>query len=136
VEVVTDIGDILEGRISNGIYRLGIDVAANDVGATIGSAGWRLVFLDGSAVTTKAEYLQAWCDEAEFPEWFGHNWDALADAASDLSWLHANGYVVLFDNAEEFATKSAADAATALEIMAEAAAHWASNGTPFIVLLR
>lgn len=29
------------------------------------------------------------------PGWFGHNWDALADALSDLSWRKAPGYVLV-----------------------------------------
>ena len=29
------------------------------------------------------------------PDWFGHNWDALADALGDLSWRKAPGYVLL-----------------------------------------
>ena len=27
----------------------------------------------------------------EFPDWFGHNWDALSDALNDLSWRPADG---------------------------------------------
>ena len=27
-----------------------------------------------------------------FPEWFGHNWDALTDCLLDMGWLPAAGY--------------------------------------------
>ncbi|MFB9069541.1 barstar family protein [Pseudofulvimonas gallinarii] len=30
-----------------------------------------------------------------FPEWFGDNWDALADCLADLSWWLARGYVLV-----------------------------------------
>ncbi|MFB9069648.1 barstar family protein [Pseudofulvimonas gallinarii] len=37
-----------------------------------------------------------------FPEWFGDNWDALADCLADLSWWLARGYVLVIGNSGAF----------------------------------
>ncbi len=128
--------DVLEGRIANGIYPLADSSPVADMASAAAASGWRLLHLDCAAITTKDQCLAGWSEAADFPDWVGTNWDALADALGDLSWLHAEGYVVLIENAETFATASPRDAATSAEIAAEAATEWADNGTPFVVLTR
>lgn len=129
---LSDFDDVLEGRVPNGIVLFtGVD-DAGDLASKAGVDGWKLIHIDGSAVSTKADYLQAWCDAAAFPDTFGHNWDALADALTDLSWLHASGYVVLVEGLDD----AAEGAATGWEIMSEACDSWADDGTPFVVLRR
>jgi hypothetical protein len=43
----------------------------------------------------KGEVLADLARAIKAPDWFGHNWDALADALGDLSWNKAPGYVLL-----------------------------------------
>lgn len=129
---ITDFDDVLEGRVPNGSVDYEGSESVEDLASRAGAAGWRLLALDGSAIADKASYLQAWCDAGAFPDTFGHNWDALADALTDLSWLHANGYVVLVESV--FADEPWS--ATGREITEEACAYWAGNGTPFVVLQR
>ena len=45
----------------------------------------------------KSELLKNIAQALGFPDWFGHNWDALEDCLSDLSWREAPGYVLLFE---------------------------------------
>ena len=40
--------------------------------------------------TDKATLLARFAAALQFPDWFGHNWDALADCITDLSWLPAH----------------------------------------------
>lgn len=40
--------------------------------------------LDGSSVRTKAAMLDALAKVLDFPDYFGHNYDALADLVNDL----------------------------------------------------
>lgn len=47
-------------------------------------AGWRVVTLTLDAATDKASFLDR-CQRAfDLPDWFGHNWDALADCIDDI----------------------------------------------------
>ena len=68
----------------------------------------------------------------EFPEWFGRNWDALADCLSDLEWLEsANGYVLALDNAQELRATSLDDFATLIEVLDDVASAWRKPKVPF-----
>lgn len=40
--------------------------------------------LDGSSIRTKAAMLDALAKVMDFPDYFGHNYDALADLVNDL----------------------------------------------------
>ncbi|WP_341647529.1 barstar family protein [Thauera humireducens] len=48
--------------------------------------------------TDKAGLLRRFAEAFRFPDWFGHNWDALADCLTDLSWLPAPAYRVVLCN--------------------------------------
>lgn len=71
----------------------------------------------------------------QFPEWFGGNFDALADSLGDLSWLPADGYLLLLEHADEWRQADDENFATLLDILNEAAVTWGDHGTPFWALL-
>jgi RNAse (barnase) inhibitor barstar len=60
--------------------------------------------LDGKKLNGKAALLRALAAAFAFPSHFGHNWDALIDSWSDLSWLPAAGYVTVLLHADDFRT--------------------------------
>jgi hypothetical protein len=64
------------------------------------------------------------------PDWFGHNWDALEDCLTDLSWREAPGYVLLFEDA-----KPGDDLGVLLDILRSSAEWWAGRGKPFFAVL-
>ena len=66
-----------------------------------------------------------------FPEWFGANWDALADCMSDLSWWPSTGYVLVFEHASEWRMHDRDSFDIALEILGETTARWAEERVPF-----
>ncbi|AKU18799.1 hypothetical protein VV02_10055 [Luteipulveratus mongoliensis] len=49
-----------------------------------GSEGWRTVHLDTGDVSDKAGLMDRVQRAFQLPDWFGRNWDALADALSDV----------------------------------------------------
>ena len=69
-----------------------------------------------------------------FPDWFGHNWDALADCLGDMSWRQAPGYLLVFEHAGQFHAHAPATWNMAAEILAQASADWQSRNTAFWVL--
>lgn len=78
--------------------------------------------------------LDALAKALAFPDWFGRNWDALADCLGDLSWLEAPGYLLVFEHARQFHAGSPATWNMAAEILAEASAQWQARDTAFWAL--
>jgi RNAse (barnase) inhibitor barstar len=74
-------------------------------------------------------------DALRFPEWFGDNLDALADCLSDLSWLPAEGYVLVLENTGDWRARAADTFDTVLEILNQTAERWAKDRVPFWTFL-
>ena len=51
---------------------------------------------------TKAAAVAAVADALDFPDWFGHNLDALYDCLTDLSWLPAGEHVLIWAGSAAF----------------------------------
>jgi RNAse (barnase) inhibitor barstar len=83
----------------------------------------------------KATALDRIAAALQFPEWFGANFDALADSLSDLSWLPADGYVLLLEHADDWRWADDDNFASLLDILNEAAVRWGECGVPFWALL-
>ena len=91
--------------------------------------------VDLAQVTTKEAFLDAIGKALDFPDWYGHNWDALADCLTDLSWMAADGYVIVLEHADAFASAAPTDFAAALSIFQDAADTWREDGVPFWTLV-
>jgi RNAse (barnase) inhibitor barstar len=76
-----------------------------------------------SAAGLFAEMAQA----LEFPDYFGHNWDALEECLTDLEWLPGKGYVLCFTGAESILPDDEEEFATFLEVISDAGEAWASG---------
>ncbi|MBT2455678.1 barstar family protein [Streptomyces sp. ISL-86] len=88
-------------------------------------AGWTTVRLDLAGVRTKAELMRRCGVALRVPEWFGGNWDALADSLIDLSWLpEAPGRLVAVTSWRDYAGARPADWETLLEVLESAVDFW------------
>ena len=96
-------------------------------------AGLRVARLSLAGVTDKATLLDLFAAAMAFPHGMGGNWDALADALGDLSWLDAGGHVLVLDGTADLEMAAPAVLDSALEILTEAAAEWAMLGVAFQV---
>jgi hypothetical protein len=133
---VTDLDDLLEARHHSGLHRLVVDGPPGDVAGVLGAAGWRVLAVTVDESTDKPAVLAGLAAAGGFPDWVGHNWDALLDALRDLSWAPADGYVVLIDGWERYVTSEDGEAATLRSVLGDAAQWWDEAGTPFHILLR
>ena len=87
-------------------------------------AGWHVVRLEASG--DRATFLRECRRAFDLPDWFGHNWDALADSLSDVQ--HRPGTLVVWAGARGLADEVRA---TAAEIFAERADD---GPAPFLVV--
>lgn len=105
-----------------------LHVAARDAGLLVRR-------MDLGGCTDKAILMMRIASALDFPSGSGRNWDALTDRLRDLSWLAAEGYMLLVDAAGDLREADESDFDTLLEILEEVAADWAGRGMPFWVFL-
>jgi RNAse (barnase) inhibitor barstar len=89
------------------------------------------VRIDLSGCADKAELLDRFAAALRFPAWFGHNWDALADALCDLSWLPATACHLVLSGSSTLRTADPEAFATLLEILDDCSAYWSGTTRPF-----
>jgi RNAse (barnase) inhibitor barstar len=73
--------------------------------------------------TLFAEFARA----LEFPDYFGHNWDALEECLADLEWLPTKGYILLITDAASVLSNDETEFETLLEILRDAGEAWGSG---------
>ena len=116
-----------------GVYLVTCEL--DDVRAAAKEAGFALFDVDLSEVRSKSEFLAAIAQKIEAPEWFGKNWDALADALSDLSWKKAPGYVLLLVHGNENFNLLENDHDVARDILETTVEYWKGQVKPFWVFM-
>jgi hypothetical protein len=72
-----------------------LNCSSEDLRASATKGGFIVFEADIANASSKGEVLAELARAIAAPDWFGHNWDALADALGDLSWCPASGYVLL-----------------------------------------
>lgn len=97
--------------------------------------GFAVAPIDFAGCNDKAEVLDRFAQALRFPEWFGENWDALADCLGDLSWWPADGYLLLLDHAGAWRAADGDAFAMLLDVLNEAAGHWSARRVPFWALV-
>ena len=117
-----------------GVYRLPQTHHENlEIGA--GLAGCCVFHIDLARARNKTDLLEKIGHDMAFPEWFGHNWDALSDCLLDMGWRPALGFVVILKNAELVQSRAESDFACLLKIFADVADERRSDGVPFWCLV-
>ncbi|MER5177739.1 barstar family protein [Streptomyces sp. NPDC002896] len=99
---------------------------------------WATVLLDLTGVEEKAEFMDRCARALELPEWFGRNWDALADSLTDVTvWPSAaeRGLRVVVTGWQGYATARPGEWAIAQEVFAEAVDHMRERGPALSVVL-
>jgi len=113
-----------------GVYHMPGDGEAGLIAAAEQSAFF--VFrVDLAKARNKDELLEAIGKAMAFPEWFGHNWDALLDCLADLGWRPAEGYVVILEHCDGIHGRAEADFVQTLQVFESAANEWREQGIAF-----
>lgn len=130
----TDLAALFADPAPGGAYF----VDARDRAALVEAAtslDFHVASIDCSTVHDRAAGLAKIADALAFPDWFGGNWDALADCLADLSWLDGDGFLLLFDHSSGWREAEPDAFATLLDILNETGRQWAEARTPFWALL-
>ena len=125
-----DLRALLLDPANNGVYYFDRN-DREDLAEAATDAGLHVTPVDLADCKDKHDALARIAVALQFPEWFGGNWDALADALADLSWLPEGGQLLLFDNAWDWRERDGEDFAVLLDICGEAAQGWTRERRPF-----
>ena len=94
----------------------------------------------GERCRTKESLFKEFTSVLEFPNYFGHNWDAFDECINDMSWLPANNYVLVISNFDKLLSESPEDLHIFLDIIKDTIFQWNKNNikpfTPFNILLQ
>lgn len=113
-----------------GVYHMPVG-GEDDLIAAAEHNGYAVFRVDLADARDKGGMLDAIARAMRFPDWFGHNWDALLDCLADLSWQPADGYVVILEHCDGIHGHAEADFVQALQIFENAANEWREQGIPF-----
>ena len=80
-----------------------------------------------------AAVLEKFGKALKLPDWYGANYDALADCLTDLSWNTAPGYVLLLSGADTLHARDAAAFDTLNAVFAGVIQNWQEAKVPFWV---
>ena len=134
--MITTLDPIYDGTIPPGLYRFTSRAKADNILADITDHGWQGFHIVGRNIANKEAFLIAAAGAICLPPYFGHNWDAFEECITDMAWLPAPGYVLLYDQMVRFASAQPDEWATARAILEDAVAYWRERSVPFYVLMR
>jgi RNAse (barnase) inhibitor barstar len=86
--------------------------------------GLALKVIKGRHCKTPANLFAEFAQVLKFPDYFGHNWDALEECLTDLEWLPAKGYILLITDAAQVLFNDETEYETFLEILRDAGEAW------------
>lgn len=112
------------------VYHMPLDGEAGLITAAEQN-GYAIFRIDLSAAADKHGMLDLIARALEFPEGFGHNWDALLDRLADLGWCPAEGYVTVLEHCDGVHGRAEADFVQLLQVFEAAANEWREQGVPF-----
>ncbi len=130
------IADLFNGQVKPGLYRLRADVTAESLQRQAEEHGWQLFHIDGAKTHDKRSFIRTAGQALDFPAYSAQNWDAFEESIRDLTWAPAQGYLVLFDEPDQFAANDPEQWAVAREILTATVRFHRQQGAPMTVLFR
>lgn len=125
---MSGLAGLLAGHHRAGIHQWHAAFTPEEVRHTVEHAGWSFGYVDGWLHQDKAGLLDDVGATLAFPDWYGANFDALADCLRDLT----EPTVLLWDGWGTLARTDRRAFDVAVDVFAERAAE----RPPFSVLLR
>jgi RNAse (barnase) inhibitor barstar len=130
-----NITDLFSGELEGGVYHLLDSIAVGDLEKLSKLDRAQLYYLDGGEISDKNHLFERLAQVMNFPDYFGHNWDALADCLTDLDNENIDRYVLILDRLDRFANQDRQQWETLLDICQSVVAYWQDTETPMYILL-
>lgn len=83
-------------------------------------------------VKNKTDLFNVVSETLGFPDYFGHNWDAMDECLTDLAeWLPSKGYILVFTDSVDAWASCSYDLGVFINCWLTANLHWKADGIPF-----
>jgi RNAse (barnase) inhibitor barstar len=124
-----------ETGCESGVYL--VDVTQRDelLRRQASTAAASFVVLDGQVISGRDSFFLEIARAMAFPDYFGHNWDAVYDCLTDPSVMPADGVVIVVDGFDHFARAEPEQWSIGLRVFRDACAFWQPLATPLHVLI-
>ncbi len=133
----TQIIGLFMGELSPDVYQLVSPIAPTELADLSRNAEAKLFYIDGSNIVDRASLFHQFTTTMQFPEYFGHNWDALEDCLTDLFHEDAvNRQIIILDRLDNFAIDDPHQWSMLLDICRSTVKYWQDTDTPMYILLR
>lgn len=127
---------LIDGEVASGIYRLDMSLRPTTICDRLTAHNVACCYLDGSNVLDKPTLMTAVARAMSFPDYFGHNWDALEECITELTWIEGDSCVLLYDHAAFLVAQHPDIWSTFYDVLQSAVDHWNQKSRPFYVVLR
>lgn len=127
---------VLDGRTPPGVLTWPAERPVADALTAAEDAGWRGSSLDLAGAVDKAAFMERCARALRLPDWFGRNWDALADCLTDLSWCPADrGRLLVVTGWQGYAAAAPEDWSIVESVLADAVGYWRDTDTGLAVIM-
>jgi RNAse (barnase) inhibitor barstar len=128
-----DLVHVLRDPTRAGVYSTNDDCACTLYHAGPG-AGFNVYRIDLGQAHDVASLHNILERSLHFPDWYGANWDALADCLTDMSWNEADGYLLILQRTEVLQATDQKAFDTLLEVLRDTVVAWRKQGVAFWTL--
>ncbi|MBD0734547.1 barstar family protein [Streptomyces sp. CBMA29] len=93
--------------------------------------------LDLTGVADRQSFMDRCTERLHLPDWFGRNWDALADCLTDLSWwpVGSDGRRLRIEGWQDYAAAKPREWRIVKDILRDAETFWRDTDTELTVEL-
>jgi hypothetical protein len=129
------IAEILNGDVYPSVYLLDVALTIKEIERLKQDKGTKVYVLDGDRIVDSPSLFQEFATVMQFPEYFGHNWDALKDCLTELDGHEVDRYIMTIDRLDRFITSDPSQWTNFLDVCKSVVEYWQDTETPVYILL-
>jgi Barstar (barnase inhibitor) len=129
------IAEILNGDVYPSVYLLDVALTIKEIERLKQDKGTKVYVLDGDRIIDGTSLFQEFATVMQFPEYFGHNWDALKDCLTELDGHEVDRYIITIDKLDRFITNDPSQWTSFLDVCKSVVEYWQDTETPVYILL-
>jgi RNAse (barnase) inhibitor barstar len=129
------ITEILNGDVYPSVYLLDVALTIKEIERLKQDKGTKVFAFDGDRIVDSTSLFQEFATVMQFPEYFGHNWDALNDCLTELDGHEVDRYIITIDKLDCFISKDLSQWTNFLDVCKSVVEYWQDTETPVYILL-